>query len=162
MLIQWEPPDEVATGIRIFRDGAEVAALGPETTSYEDTDLKPNTRYTYKVVVATRAAPDAVTEASAATLAYQPQGADVRNIEWTRLQFYVVDERNPDYTEYHIALRYPGGATAAVSDWGRQQMQVIRCRFSSDEVRILSGGEELGRSGDRPRRQARGRRLAAS
>ena len=117
MLIQWELPAEVATEIRIIRDGSVVAVPNPGATSYEDINLSPNTRYTYNVVMGRDGAPDAVAQASAATLAYPPQGANTRNIDWAGLQFYVVDERNPDYTEYHIALRYPGGAAVAMSDW---------------------------------------------
>ena len=125
MLIRWDVPTEDTTGIKIIRDGAVVVEPNPEVMSFEDINLRSNTRYAYKIVITRHGGPDAVAEASAATLAHQPQGANAMNIDWARLQFYIVDERNPDYTEYHIELKHPGGASVAMSNWSDSKCRIF-------------------------------------
>ena len=94
-------------------------------TSFEDEDLSPNTRYAYKIVAGRRGVKDVAAEASSATLAHPPQGADSRSIDWSGLQFYVVDERNPYHTEYRVRLRRLDGTGTAVSDWSNSRCRVF-------------------------------------
>ena len=127
MLVQWSLAVDDATSIRILRDGGLVAEPARGATSFEDADLSPNTRYAYKIVVERRAAQDVVGDASSATLAHPPRGADSRSTDWSGFQFYIVDERNPGHTEYLVRLRRLDGAGTAVSDWNSS-----RCRGFGD------------------------------
>ena len=70
---------------------------------------------------------EVVAEASSATFAHPPQGADSRSVDWSGFQFYIVDERNPGHTEYLVRLRRLDGAGTAVSDWNSS-----RCRGFGD------------------------------
>ena len=125
MLIRWGTTAKGANGIQIIRDGSVVAALDAGVGSYEDINLRSNTRYAYKIVVNRHDGPDAIAEASAATLAHQPQGAGARNIDWNRLQFYIVDERNPEYTEYRVELHHSDGTDVAMSDWSDSTCRIL-------------------------------------
>ncbi len=49
VLLQWEDRSDNESGFKIFRDGLLVATLPPNATSYTDSVLKPNTKYTYTV-----------------------------------------------------------------------------------------------------------------
>ena len=95
----------------LFRDGERIASNPASVSSYTDSGLEPNTRYTYEAV-ASEGGLNA--EATAATLAYPPQGGHTRSVHWTGFEFYIVDERNPAGTEYRVILRGPG---TEVSDW---------------------------------------------
>lgn len=103
----------------LFRDGERIARNSAGVSSHTDSGLSANTRYTYEAV-ATQAGLTA--EATAATLAYPPQGGGTRSVHWTGFEFYIVDERNPDHTEYRVTLT--GGATD-VSDWNSDKCVVF-------------------------------------
>ncbi len=100
-----------AQPVELFRDGESLGSQSSSVSSYTDSGLSANTRYTYEAV-ATQAGLSA--EAMAATLAYPPQGGSSRSVHWTGFEFYIVDERNPAGTEYRVTLR---GPATDVSDW---------------------------------------------
>ena len=107
-----------AQPVELFRDGERIASNSARVFSYTDSSLSANTRYTYEVVASQgglRA------EATAATLAYPPQGGGTRSVHWTGFQLYIVDERNPSGTEYRVTLR---GPTTDVSDWSTSRCVV--------------------------------------
>ncbi len=107
-----------AQPVDLFRDGERIASNSAGVTSYTDGGLSANTRYTYEAV-ATQVGLSA--EATAATLAYPPQGGHTRSVHWTGFDFYIVDERNPDHTEYRVTLR---GPATDVSDWSSDKCVV--------------------------------------
>ena len=149
MLVQWSVAVDDATSIRILRDGELVAEPASGATSFEDRDLGPNTRYAYKIVVGRSGAGEVVAEASSATFAHPPQGADSRSVDWSGFQFYIVDERNPGHTEYLVRLRRLDGAGTAVSDWNSSKCRVFdglsaRARYGySVMARNLDGIETV-------------------
>lgn len=107
-----------AQPVELFRDGERIARNSAGATSYSDSGLNANTRYTYEAVAA-QAGLSA--EATAATLAYPPQGGHTRSVHWTGFEFYIVDERNPAGTEYRVTLR---GPATDVSDWSTDKCLV--------------------------------------
>ena len=110
--------DGGAQPVELFRDGEPIGSHAPGVTTYTDSGLSANTRYTYEAV-ATQAGLSA--EATAATLAHPPQGGGTRSVHWTGFEFYIVDERNPAGTEYRVTLG--GGGTT--SDWGADRCRVF-------------------------------------
>ena len=103
--------------MEIFRDGERIGSQPPSASSHIDSGLSPNTRYTYETVAAEAGL---AAKATAATLAYPPQGGHTRSVHWAGFEFYIVDERNPPDTEYLVVLR---GATNTTSGWS-----VSRCK----------------------------------
>ena len=122
MKVEWalNTPQEVQR-VDLLRDGERIASNPTSDSSYTDSGLSPNTRYTYEAVAAQGGL---TAEATAATLAYPPQGGGTRGVHWTGFDFYIVDERNPAGTEYRVTL---GGAGNTTSDW-----TVGRCRVFDD------------------------------
>jgi len=47
--LEWNDNSTNEEGFRIYRDGVQIAELGPNTTSYEDSTILSNTTYTYQV-----------------------------------------------------------------------------------------------------------------
>ena len=112
MKIEWALNIDGGTQeVDLFRDGERLGSHPPSVSSYMDGGLIPNTRYTYEALVAQAGLTAAAT---AATLAYPPQGGHTRSVHWTGFEFYIVDERNPAGTEYRVILR---GNGVDVSDW---------------------------------------------
>ena len=119
MKIEWALNIDGGTQeVDLFRDGERLGSHPPSVSSYMDGGLIPNTRYTYEALVAQAGLTAAAT---AATLAYPPQGGHSRSVHWTGFDFYIVDERNPAGTEYRVILR--GGGTD-VSDWSTDKCLV--------------------------------------
>ncbi len=119
MKIEWALNIEGgAQPVELFRDGERIGSQSPDVSSYTDNGLSANTRYTYEAVAA-QAGLSA--EATAATLAYPPQGGGTRSVHWTGFELYIVDERNPAGTEYRVTLR---GPATDVSDWSTDKCVV--------------------------------------
>ena len=119
MKIEWAlNMDGGVQPVELFRDGERIGSPSPAVSSYTDSGLSANTRYTYEAV-ATQASFAA--EMTAATLAYPLQGGHNRSIHWTGFEFYIIDERNPEGTEYRVILR---GPDTDVSDWTTQECLV--------------------------------------
>ena len=122
MKIEWALNiDGGAQPVDLLRDGERLGSHPPGISVYTDSGLSPNTRYTYEAVAAQAGLTAAAT---AATLAYPPQGGHSRSVHWTGFDFYIVDERNPAGTEYRVMLR--DGTGTDVSDWGADKMQGVR------------------------------------
>ncbi|MFB6291432.1 MAG: fibronectin type III domain-containing protein [Candidatus Bipolaricaulia bacterium] len=47
--LTWNDNSDNEDGYRVYRNGEEIVALGPNTTSYLDTGLNPNSSYSYEV-----------------------------------------------------------------------------------------------------------------
>ena len=47
--LTWNDTSDNEDGFRVYRNGVEIANLGPNTTSYIDTGLNPNSSYSYEV-----------------------------------------------------------------------------------------------------------------
>ena len=120
MKIEWALNiDGGAQAVELLRDGERIGSHSTSVSVYTDSDLSANTRYTYEVVASQA---NLTAEATAATLAYPPQGGSTRSVHWTGFEFYIVDERNPAGTEYRVMLRDGTGTT---SDWGADRCRVF-------------------------------------
>ena len=123
MKVTWKLGVADPTGLSLYRDDELLSNPQAEEGAYQDTGLEPNTRYSYRLVVEREEGSEAAAESSAATLAHRPKLAEQMATTWTGLQQPIVDELNPDHTEYRIILdRVDGGHTSA-SDWS-----VSKCR----------------------------------
>lgn len=111
----------------LYRDDELLARLPMEATSYEDTDLDPNTRYAYRLVVEQHGGARYSGEGNAATLAYRPKIAEQVATTWNGFQQPIVDARNPDHTEYKITLTRRSDGLRWTSDW-----DASRCRVFGD------------------------------
>ena len=123
MLVTWTLTVDDATSISLYRDD-ELATVGiSNTPSYVDSDLDPNTRYEYRIEVGRRDGSVAVAHGTAATLAYPPRVSGLTNIHFTEFQVPIIDELNPEYTEYRVAVL--GGPRPVVSDWSSSKCRRI-------------------------------------
>ncbi len=123
MLVTWKLTGDDATSISLYRDD-ELATVGiSNTPSYGDSDLDPNTRYEYRIEVGRRDGSVAVAHGTAATLAYPPRVSGLTNIHFTEFQVPIIDELNPEYTEYRVAVL--GGPRPVVSDWSSSKCRRI-------------------------------------
>ncbi len=126
MQLRWSLGVDDPTGLSLYRNGELLANPSILVSTYQDTELEPNTRYTYRLVVKRRSGSEASDEGAAATLAYRPKISDQMATTWTGLQQPIVDELNPVHTEYKITLTRQDGFTA-ISDWSTS-----RCRTFDD------------------------------
>ena len=121
MSVSWSLGVADATGISLYRDGDLIATPSIETQSIEDTDLSPNTRYVYRLVASRQNDSEVADEKALATLAHPPRISNQMATHWTGFQQPIIDERNPDYTEYRVVLTRYGGTIpeedVADSDW---------------------------------------------
>ena len=126
MQVTWSLGVADPTGLSLYRNGEPLTNPSVDVAAYQDTDLGPNTRYAYRLVVELQSGAEASDEDVAATLAYRPKTSDQMATTWTGLQQPIVDELNPDHTEYKITLTRADGLTA-VSDWSTS-----KCRTFDD------------------------------
>ena len=113
--------DEV-TRLSLHRDDELTATFGPDTTAYQDTGLNPNTPYRYRLVVGQSNGRSVAAEGVVATLAHPPRFTEQTRTHWNGFQVPIIDELNPDYTEYQVAVKRDG-RPVEVSEWGES-----RCR----------------------------------
>ena len=127
MSVSWSLGVADATGISLYRDGDLIATPSIETQSIEDAKLSPNTRYVYKLVVSRPNDAEVADEKGVATLAYPPRISTQMATHWTGFQQPIIDELNPDYTEYRVFLTRHGSLTPGIdvadTDWG-----ISKCR----------------------------------
>ena len=124
MLVSWSLGEDGPAKLSLYRDGALLVRPSLEAGSYRDTNLIPNTLYEYRLVVGLRNGSDISTQSAAATLAHPPEGAGSRSIDWSGFEFYIVDERNPEHTEYRVELSH-GGVANVISDWSDSKCRVF-------------------------------------
>ena len=124
--VTWTLSIEDLTALSLYRDGELLATPSVGTLAYEDSGLSPNTRYRYQIVARGQDGAYAADGVAVATLAYRPKTSDQMATTWTGLQQPIVDELNPDHTEYRITLTRDDGHTS-VSDWGTS-----KCRTFDD------------------------------
>ena len=103
----------------------EIPTIGDET--YEDGGLDPNTRYSYRAVLEQSDGTQILDETSAVTLAIRPRLTLPVATHSTGLQQPIIDELNPDYTEYRITLHRREDGHTSVSDWSTS-----KCRTFGD------------------------------
>ena len=129
MDVSWSLGVTDATGLSLYRDGDLIATPSIETQSIEDAKLDPNTRYVYKLVVSRPNDAEVADEKGVATLAYPPRISTQMATHWTGFQQPIIDELNPDYTEYRVFLTRHGSLTpvmdVADTDWGTSKCRKI-------------------------------------
>ena len=122
MLVTWRLTVDDATSITIFRDGEPATVANSDSLSYVDTKLDPNTRYEYRIEVGRSDGPSAFDHGEAATLAYPPRVSGLTNVHFNGFQVPIVDELNPEHTEYRVTV-HEGGHNPTTDDWSK-----IKCR----------------------------------
>ena len=124
MLVTWRLTVDDATNISLYRDGEPVTVGTSDTRSYLDSGLEPNTRYEYRIVVGRWGGPDAVAYGTAATLVYPPRISGLTDIHFTGFNVPIVDEVNPEHTEYRVTVQ-EGGYKATTDDWGKTKCRTF-------------------------------------
>ncbi len=127
MDLSWSLGISDATGLSIYRDGELLATLSAADLSMRDTELHPNTRYRYRLVVSRPNDSEVADEEAVATLAYPPRISMQMATHWTGFQQPIIDERNPDYTEYRVVLTKRGDSVP-IADVGDSDWSTSKCR----------------------------------
>ncbi|HET7830257.1 MAG TPA: Ig-like domain-containing protein [Candidatus Limnocylindrales bacterium] len=126
------------TAYRVYRDGAQIAALG-NVTSYSDTTAGPSTGYSYEVTALDAAALESARSASASATALDATFADRFETgdlsRWTTNSGVVVD---PDAFAGAFAAR--AGASGAASFATRTLAQPTTDLYYRTRFKILDGG----------------------
>ena len=122
--VAWTLSNDDVTALALYRDGELVANPSVEVRTFRDSDRRPNTRYTYRLVASEREGRETADEHTATSLANRPKIAGQVATTWTGLQQPIADEGNPDHTEYRVVLRRDDGDTA-VSEWSTSKCRVF-------------------------------------
>ena len=129
MDVSWSLGVTDATGLSLYRDGDLIATPSTETQSIEDAELDPNTRYVYKLVASRQNDSEVADEKALATLAHPPRISGQMATHWTGFQQPIIDDLNPDYTEYRVVLTRRGSFTpvmdVADTDWSTNRCRKI-------------------------------------
>ena len=124
MRVTWALNAEDATRISLYRDG-ELAIEGTsDTLSYVDSNLDANTSYEYRIEVGRRDSPNAVANSTAATFAHPPRISEATNIHFTGFNVPIVDELNPEHTEYKVTV-HQGGHSPTTDDWSKAKCRTF-------------------------------------
>ena len=124
MRVTWTLSADDATGISLYRDGELATEATSDTSSYVDSDLDPNTRYEYRIEVGRRDSPNAVDSSKTATLAYPPRISSATNSHFTGFDIPIVDELNPENTEYRVTV-HRGGHSTTTDDWSETKCRTF-------------------------------------
>ena len=125
--LTWSVQVDDARELSLFRDGQLVGNPSIGVRVHNDTNLDPNTRYTYRLTLTRSDGTQRYDEHSVATLAYPPMLSDQMATHRNGLQQPIVDYRNPDYTEYRIILSHIADEHQSISNWSTD-----RCRIFDD------------------------------
>ncbi len=127
MDISWSLGIQDAAELSLYRDGELLSTLSAADGSMQDTELSPNTRYAYRLVASRPSDATVAGEKSVATLAYPPRIVMQMATHWTGFQQPIIDELNPDYTEYRVILTQYG-QSVPVADVADSGWSTSRCR----------------------------------
>ena len=108
----------------LYRDDELVDSLSPVENTYRDLDRDPNTRYSYRLVLVQSDGTETSAEEEVATLAHPPMTSDQIATHSTGFQQPIIDQLNPDHTEYRITLRSKSGHFVA-SDWSTSKCRTF-------------------------------------
>ena len=122
ILVTWKLNLDDATGLSLHRGDELAETFGPNAIAYQDTGLNPNTPYRYRLVVGRSNGRSVAAEGVVATLAHPPRFTEQTRTHWNGFQVPIIDELNPDYTEYQVSVKRDG-RPVDVSEWGES-----RCR----------------------------------
>ena len=122
MQLTWSLGVDDPKRLDLYRDDELVDSLSTAESTHLDLDRDPNTRYSYRLVLVQSDGTETSAEHEVATLAYRPMTSDQMATHSTGLQQPIIDELNPEHTEYRITLTHVGGHVV-VSDWSTS-----RCR----------------------------------
>ena len=129
MDVSWSLGVTDATDLSLYRDGELLVAPLAEGQPFQDTDLSPNTRYVYRLVVSRSNDSEVADEKTVATLAHPPGISKQMATHWTGFQQPIIDELNPEHTEYRVVLTKHGESTPAAgvadSDWSNSRCRSI-------------------------------------
>ncbi len=138
--------------LELYRDGDLVDSLSPLENTYRDLDRGPNTRYSYRLVLVQSDGTETSAEHEVATLTYRPMTSDQMATHSTGFQQPIIDELNPDHTEYRITLAHSGGHVV-VSDWSTSKCRTFEGLRPSSLYRISVFARNLDGIETRPANQ---------
>lgn len=122
--MQWRTTVDDPEQFSLFRDGVLIASPPGEDRAYRDTNLSPNTRYQYRLVARRADGTELSDELGRTTDAALPMISRQMATHSTGLQLPIIDEVNPDHTEYHVTL-WGRGLRSAVSDWSTSKCRTF-------------------------------------
>ena len=128
MQLRWTTTLDDIERLAIYRDGVLIANPSAEERTYRDPGLGANRQYTYRLDVARANDVELSAEQTRATLVYAPLVTRQMATKGTRLQLPIIDERNPDHTEYRVTMSWSG-------------VEQITSPWSTDKCRTLTGLE---------------------
>lgn len=111
--------------MELFRDGVLIATPSIDERAYSDADLSPNTRHTYRLELRRSNGEELMADFSKATLVHAPRVTRQMATHGTGMQIPIIDEVNPDYTEYRVSLTAFGVRGQARSDWSNSKCRTI-------------------------------------
>lgn len=147
-LTWWHEFDDVAQQ-GVYRDGKLVAELDRAVRFYSVDGLDPNQRYAFEVRVELRDGMSESIVAEVATLAHRPQIAPYANVNVDGFSIPIIDELNPEGTEYLVKIRRPGTDFEESADWGPSQcvsfdgLEMGKLYFPVVNARNLDGVESF-------------------
>ncbi len=125
MDVRWSLGVRDLKALSLYRDAELLANLPIDQRTYQDTNLDPNTRYVYRLVVERQHGSDEASESATSTLAYRPKISGQLATTWNGLQQPIIDDRNPDYTEYRVILVHTDDGHTTVSNWSTSKCRVF-------------------------------------
>jgi len=129
--LTWTYVRDAPTRQDLYRDGELIATLGREQSSYTDSNLGPNRRYEYRLVLHLDDGSMDMGKGSAVTLANPPRVAGPMNVNLQGFVLPLLNDSNPPHTTYRVTVS--DGTDTSLSDW-----DTSRCRAFDD---LRSGAE---------------------
>ncbi len=121
--LTWSYTSNAPVRQELYRDGELIATPSRDQTSYGESDLSPNRRYEYRIVLQLDDGSTETTAVSSVTLAYPPLLAGPINVDEHGFTLAIVDESNPLETTYQVTVS--DGTEVIISDWGTSRCRVF-------------------------------------
>ncbi len=129
ILLSWSLNIDNPTKLTLFRDNELLVVPSLQDHTFQDQHLSPNKRYTYRLVLGLPDGTEAVQQILIATRAHRPLLSRQMGTHRTGLSQPIVDELNPDYTEYLVSLRRREGFERLSFGWSNS-----KCRTFTDLI----------------------------
>ncbi len=137
--LQWALNVADPLRLTLSRFGENLVDLSAEDGRYIDTHLAPNTSYQYLLTLELANGTRSFHRTQLATLAVPPKLSRQMATHSTGFQIPIVDDVNPDYTEYQVILTDTFGTRHAVTDWSTSRCQTFdNLEFPSYFMRVFA------------------------
>ena len=123
--LRWTLTFDDVEQFSLFRDEVLIATPSTDERSYSDINLSPNTRYAYRLELSRTNGSTLSADLGKATLAAVPRISRQMATHRSGLQLPIIDEVNPDYTEYQVTLYSTGAGGVSSSTWSADRCRAI-------------------------------------